>query len=334
MGKEWDHHKGGRDQWVAWLKDVMTEARRIIKPGGHALVWALPRTSHWTATALEDAGWEIRDKVTHIFSTGFPKSHDISKALDRMAGAERERVCPVAIPRRVQQGTNALGGSWQTDPYITAPATPAAAAWDGWGTALKPACEDWILCRAPLAEPTVAANVLTYGTGALNVAACRVGTESTLRSAGVGGSTRTTYGSFAADTEGNRQTFGSDAGRWPTNLVFSHDPACTLTTCAEGCAVAELGRQSGITDSRSGDGPGQSVSMFGMTKRIGQVGIGDTGTAARFFPAFRYQAKPSRAERNRGLHGHASTNVTLRDDLTPEQRAYVISELLAAGVRL
>jgi site-specific DNA-methyltransferase (adenine-specific) len=82
MGKEWDSDKGGRDQWIAWLASIMQEARRVIKPGGHALVWSLPRTAHWTAIALEDAGWEIRDSVHHIFGSGMPKSHNISKAVE------------------------------------------------------------------------------------------------------------------------------------------------------------------------------------------------------------------------------------------------------------
>lgn len=78
MGKDWDKDKGGRDAWVAWLTEVMRECRRVLKPGGHAVVWALPRTSHWTAWAIEDAGFEVRDVVTHLFGTGFPKSLDVS----------------------------------------------------------------------------------------------------------------------------------------------------------------------------------------------------------------------------------------------------------------
>lgn len=77
MGRDWDHHKGGRDEWIAWLSSVMAECLRVIKPGGHAFVWALPRTSHWTATAIEDAGWEIRDVVVHLQSQGFPKGKDL-----------------------------------------------------------------------------------------------------------------------------------------------------------------------------------------------------------------------------------------------------------------
>lgn len=80
MGKDWDHHKGGRNEWIKWFSQIMGECLRVLKPGAHGLVWAIPRTSHWTATALEDAGFEIRDVVTHIFGSGFPKSHNIEKA--------------------------------------------------------------------------------------------------------------------------------------------------------------------------------------------------------------------------------------------------------------
>ena len=91
MGKDWDSNKGGRDQWIDWLTQVMAECFRVLKPGAHGLVWAIPRTSHWTATALENAGFEVRDVITHLFGTGFPKSLDISKAIDKAAGATREK---------------------------------------------------------------------------------------------------------------------------------------------------------------------------------------------------------------------------------------------------
>ncbi len=90
MGKEWDHHKGGRDEWIKWLRSIMEESLRVLKPGGHGLVWALPRTSHWTATALEDAGFEVRDCVYHVFGSGFPKSLNVGKAIDKLQGNERE----------------------------------------------------------------------------------------------------------------------------------------------------------------------------------------------------------------------------------------------------
>lgn len=189
MGKDWDHDKGGRKQWIAWMTEVMTECMRVMKPGAHGLVWALPRTSHWTATALEDAGFEVRDVVTHLFGSGFPKSLDISKAIDKAAGAERK----VVSTRIKNTGTHyyengakmgaANYGVKQNDSKIvyedkeipiTAPCTDLAKQWQGWGTALKPASEHWILVRNPCSEKTVAANVLKHGTGGLNIDKCRI----------------------------------------------------------------------------------------------------------------------------------------------------------------
>jgi hypothetical protein len=183
MGKEWDDDKGGRDHWVSWMSDVMRECLRVLKPGAHGLVWAIPRTSHWTATALELAGFEIRDVVTHLFGSGFPKSLDISKAIDKSKGAEREVVGkkPIAYAdsncwsepnKNVDVGgfgsnDNCYGNdseewSVKNNP-ITAPATDLAKQWQGWGTALKPASEHWILIRKPLSEKTVAKNVENVG---------------------------------------------------------------------------------------------------------------------------------------------------------------------------
>ena len=89
MGAAWDDDRGGRDAWVAWMTEVASECHRVLKPGAHGLVWALPRTSHWTAWALENAGFEIRDSVLHVFAQGFPKSHNVGVAIDRLAGAKR-----------------------------------------------------------------------------------------------------------------------------------------------------------------------------------------------------------------------------------------------------
>lgn len=166
MGKDWDKDKGGRDHWIAWMTEVMRECLRVLKPGAHGLVWALPRTSHWTATALENAGFDIRDVVTHLFGTGFPKSMDVSKAIDKAAGAER---VVTDVPKRTPDGKtwlerrpNGIPSQFdcfnkpkeQTDRqcFETAPATDAAKKWQGWGTALKPASEHWILKASQLTK--------------------------------------------------------------------------------------------------------------------------------------------------------------------------------------
>lgn len=209
MGKDWDDDKGGRKEWCAWMESVMRECLRVMKPGAHGLVWSIPRTSYWTATALEDAGFEVRDCITHLFGSGFPKSLDISKAIDKAAGET--------------------------------PKTEAAKQWQGWGTALKPAAEFWWLVRKPLSEKTVAANVQKWGTGALNIGASRIPSlESTKRPLG----SVSIWGKDAGDRIG-----GSDNGRFPANLVLSHSPYCTEDQCDIECAVWRLDAQSGVSKS-------------------------------------------------------------------------------------
>jgi hypothetical protein len=169
MGKEWDHGVPGVDFW--------TEAHRVAKPGAHLLAFGGTRTYHRLAVAIEDAGWEIRDCVMWVYGGGFPKSLDVSKAIDKAAGAERE-----VTSERYTGWTGTLGGKSALSGLgdhadvrrVTAPATDAAKQWEGWGTALKPAWEPIIVARKPL-EGTVAENVLKYGTGAINIESSKVG---------------------------------------------------------------------------------------------------------------------------------------------------------------
>jgi hypothetical protein len=177
MGRGWDTDKGGRDHWIAWMQEVATECKRVLKPGGHAFVWAIPRTSHWTATAWENAGFEIRDVVAHIFGSGFPKSLNIGKAVDKLQGNERE----VIGENQNVKGRNLreidtlnVGAGAGNNTEIT----KGTSEWEGWGTALKPAREDWLLMRKPLSEKTVAENCLKWGTGGINIDESRVDYQS------------------------------------------------------------------------------------------------------------------------------------------------------------
>lgn len=185
MGKGWDHGVPGEEFWL--------EALRVAKPGAYLLAFGGTRTYHRLTCAIENAGWEIRDCVMWVYGSGFPKSHDVSKAIDREAGAEREVVGtkPAGNGPLKSGHVNSSGGGMsigtERSPAIqvTAPSTDEAKQWQGWGTALKPAWEPIIVARKPLAG-TVAATVMQYGTGALNIDGCRVGDET---------------------------------GRWPANLV-------------------------------------------------------------------------------------------------------------------
>ena len=226
MNSNWDSDRGGRDAWVAWMTDVLRESLRVVKPGAYALVWSLPRTSHWTAWALEEAGWEIRDSVMHVFLQGMPKSLDAGKALDRLAGAERPVVGKAPWSQPAISGHHGgLGHSGvrfapegRFTPNVTSPATEDAQEWDGWGSGLKPAHETWWLARKP-SDLTVAENLLTWGTGALNIDDCRVGTdEISVHNA--------PPGSFAGGEAGrgsDTSSYRTHVGRWPANVVLS-DP--------------------------------------------------------------------------------------------------------------
>lgn len=312
MGKTWDKDHGGRTEWIAWLRSIMQECLRVLKPGAHALVWAIPRTSHWTATAIEEAGFEIRDVVTHHFGTGFPKSLNISKAIDAAAGAERRVIG--SLGRSFRPHADQGNEGWQRPSHDvignkTAPATPAAAQWEGWGTALKPATEHWILARKPLIG-TVAASVLVNGTGGLNIDACRIGTTDPLGGGRLAGPTPVGEGwdrpwmhdadlrsEKAAETSAKVEK-AQQMGRWPANLVLSHSAECVPAGCAAGCPVAEIDGQSGLlksgakrpTEGRQGD------VVYG--KGLGSApSTASEGSASRFF----YVAKPSTSEREEGL---------------------------------
>lgn len=299
MGKGWDSDKGGREAWVTWMTELMTECLRVLKPGAHGLVWALPRTSHWTATALENAGFEVRDVVTHLFGTGFPKSLDISKAIDKAAGAEREVTQKgqrsAARPEMLGQSQGKayrLNG----DASITAPATDAAREWQGFGTALKPASEHWILVRKPLGEKTVAANVLRHGTGGVNIDGCRV--SGAPRNPGF--KDPGSSGIWSNQANQNLVGYESPTGRFPANLVLSHNPGCG-DQCEDGCAVGGLDGQSGTLKSGGfTEGVVQKArspkSKGAESERIRTARSPDSGGASRFF----YVAKASKSDRGEG----------------------------------
>jgi hypothetical protein len=313
MAREWDQKVPGPEFW--------SEALRVCKPGAHIVACGGTRTFHRLVCAIEDAGWEIRDRLAWLYGTGFPKSLDVSKAIDKAAGAEREVVgSKVGTPGYSLAESN---GSHKTygrglgntsDPEreceITAPATEAAAQWAGYGTALKPAHEPIILARKPLAG-TVAANVLAHGTGALNVDGCRVGTDGGTRKGSFPkGDSVSTYGN---GINGACEIVDTGAGRWPPNLLLVHAPDCEPGRCSGGCPVRVMGEQSGelgkagvALEPAAGTDVRNEVYGAGWRYQGRQFTHGDTGTAARFFPQFDapflYAAKASTAERCGSRH--------------------------------
>jgi DNA modification methylase len=284
MGKKWDN------SGIAYNAELWEQCLRVLKPGGHLLAFGGTRTYHRMAVAIEDAGFEIRDSIHWVYGSGFPKSHNVSKALDKEAGAERKvvgskRVSPKGISAAEERSATAAGsfGGESKDVPVTAPATDAAKQWEGWGTALKPAHEPIVLARKPLAG-TVAANVKEHGTGALNIDACRIGTDPiTINGQG---NDNLFHGNFSGNIDNPNRV-----GRFPANIIFDE------------AAGAELDAQSGVRPggafpTQRGAGVNTPFGT-GQPTEGGARSMGDTGGASRFF----YCPKPGKKERNAGLDG-------------------------------
>ena len=292
MGKDWDHGIPGVAFW--------SEALRVAKPGAHLLAFGGTRTFHRLTCAIEDAGWEIRDCIMWVYGSGFPKSHDVSKAIDREAGAERKEKIGVSKGKGYsdQQKKNKEHGFREyknglpfesADRNIYAPATEAAQRWQGRGTALKPAWEPIIVARKPLAG-TVAENVLAHGAGALNIDGCRVGDFQNTTPSGV--DRRNAALAEAGYRPGTYQMGekrpDTPPGRWPANLI--HDGSDEVVGLFPETT-------SNTRQPNGGKIYGRNSLNESATCDTTVRGFQDSGSAARFF----YCAKASKADRDEGL---------------------------------
>jgi DNA modification methylase len=291
MGKSWD------SSGIAFNTDVWLECLRVLKPGGHLLAFGGSRTWHRIAVAVEDAGFQIRDSVAWLYGSGFPKSLDVSKAIDKAAGVEREVVTEKVqdiFGERTQEvretrmnepsGIVSVGQGERTviERKETVPATDDAVKWQGWGTALKPAFEPVIVARKPLVG-TVAANVLEYGTGALNIDGTRIGAGGQLK-----WSTPRDMG-FSGGTDSDGLAMSNAAGRWPSNVVLDEFTAGLVD---EQSGMLKSGSKKPLTNKSPG-------GVYGHGRKFGNVNFfsASEGGASRFF----YVAKASKRDRNEGL---------------------------------
>ena len=348
MGKSWDKFDDANSGLIGFqnfICNVFTEVYRVLKPGGHCLVWALPRTAHHTAMGLERAGFEIRDEISNFydasddaknfidslddqqknllekavcdagivsfcFGTGFPKSMNVGKMIDKLQGNEREVVGSSRAGSKERKGYK---GDMAIMPFetktINLKVTKGTSEWEGWGTALKPAHEVWWLVRKPLSEKSVSENVLKHGTGGINIDASRIShneeqkfTERKQRSA--------TWNpdNCGFDSTNNNIASANPQGRFPSNIILSHSEGCRCVDdkdeteqwqCVNGCPVKIIDEQSGFSQTKRCDKPsdcgGNTWGGTFQTNR-GARGYTDAGGASRFF----YCAKPSRSERDEG----------------------------------
>ena len=359
MGKKWD------SLGIAYSVELWTECLRVLKPGGHLLSFGGTRTYHRVAVAIEDAGFEIRDNMAWLYGSGFPKSLDVSKAIDKGSGENEKRrlefvawmkttglnakeineiigkadvgshylrldqpaiatadlfdklrpylpEVPEAIERLVAERTgiewkayknravlgtkysgiankeeknrHTIGASKAVEVDITEPSTPEAQQWNGWGTALKPAHEPIIVARKPLIG-TVAHNVLTHGTGALNIDGSRIGAVGgTFKASKPEGKSNGIYGD---GINGAVEIGELNKGRWPANIILDEHTAGLLD------------EQSGVSKSTNTErnNSARSNQSFGLEDKNVTGGHSDSGGASRFF----YIAKASKRDRNEGL---------------------------------
>lgn len=309
MGKGWD--KSG----IANNAEMWAEAMRVLKPGGHLLAFSGSRTYHRMACAIEDGGFEIRDQIMWVYGSGFPKSMNVSKAIDGHVTSGRSdslslkevnetRPGEATVRPTSTNGHRGIVGSADAGQSVKrdTPATPQGEQWDGWGTALKPAHEPICVARKPLAKGnTVAANVLAHGVGALNVDGCRVHSDD---SAGYAYTVQRMAPGADQNKTGKTHQEGvafegqTKDGRWPANFI--HDGSAEV--------VALFPAQAGASAPVLGTEPSSMTkSVFGQINRQASNAFhADSGSAARFF----YCAKASRADRNEGLLSSSTPAVT------------------------
>jgi len=328
MGKGWD------GSGVANDPDLWAECYRVLKPGGHVMAFGAARTYHRMACAIEDAGFEIRDSIHWVYGSGFPKSHNVSKGIDKAAGASREVVGTrplIGNGKTMRSGFHQADGTGAGETImqdtfdITAPATDDAKKWEGWGTALKPAHEPIVMARKPFTG-TVAQNVLEHGTGALNIDRARIGSNDGYEqqwdrpiSTNIGAA-RGRYISngtqHSVDLSANKPS-----GRWPANVILTHSTECG-PECTPDCPAREIDRQSGnVKDGIAVTRNGGGRKIFGKPNdgaKIPDTGYGDKGGASRYFAqpewtpgdylASVYTPKAGKKERNAGLDGMPTLN--------------------------
>jgi site-specific DNA-methyltransferase (adenine-specific) len=291
MGKKWDYDVPAVKVWA--------ECLRVLKPGGHLLAFAGTRTQHRMAVRIEDAGFEIRDMIAWVYGSGFPKSLDVSKAIDgklktgrsdslALRSVNETRPGEAFIRQSTTNGHRGIVGSSDAGPSIKrdTPSTAAARQWQGWGTALKPALEPITMARKPLAG-TVACNVLEHGTGALNVDGCRVSGEAVPVFDTVGG--RKFEQTHTQPNRRTQQIGTSDAGRWPANLI--HDGSDEVVACFPanaGASAPVKGTEASLAS---------AGRVTGERARVPGAFHADAGSAARFF----YTAKAAKSDRDDGL---------------------------------
>jgi DNA modification methylase len=283
MGRKWDYDVPSQEIWE--------ECLRVLKPGGYLLAFAGTRTQHRMAVRIEDAGFEIRDMIAWVYGSGFPKSLNIGKAIDKLQGNKNKELPTIPMQEKGEVGEISKNRRCAICKLPLASANPckcdrqykANNDWTGFGTSLKPALEPITVARKPISEKTVAENVLKYGTGGINIDGCRVGTEQVQTTAHKTLGDGIKYGKSKPFEASEMRT-----GRFPANLIHDgSDEVVGLFPDVKGS------KASGLTPTKA------RATFNNSILGINRTGFNDLGSASRFF----YCAKASKSERNKGLEG-------------------------------
>ena len=291
MGNAWDYQVPSAELWA--------ECLRVLKPGGHLLAFAGTRTQHRMAVNIEDAGFEIRDMLAWLYGSGFPKSHNISKAIDKKLGAERKVVGSkeAGCFGGTDDGHYTIGGK-TSSVDVTVAGSDEAQAWEGWGTALKPAIEPITMARKPF-KGTVADNVLAHGVGGLNIDASRVGDFVPTQPSAL------TYGRHYEAREEVAIPTPTKPGRYPANVLHDGSQAVVDEFPSSKASKGMTYGRGFQTAYVNGEDPG---------RRIASEGYADEGSAARFF----YVPKASKKDRDEGLDGPERDAGCMSGNTNPE----------------
>ena len=317
MGKKWDYDVPSQE--------IFEECLRVLKPGGHLLSFAGSRTYHRMAVRVEDAGFEIRDQIMWIYGSGFPKSHNIGKSVDKLLGNEREVIGTKihsqkgvkAAEERTTIGAGAFGEPREAD------ITKGTSQYEGWGTALKPAHEPIVMARKPLSEKTVVNNVLEWGTGGINIEESRISYKSKDDMEIRKNTHRETNKLGDGNFGGGKYSQPVESGRFPANIILDEE------------AGKILDEQSGISKSTGGrsgnkEGVGQNgiYGQYSGEVKDGNPGLGDVGGASRFF----YCPKTSKTDRNEGLEDFKGKQIGTYNAHSADLKNYGGSSLGAASM--
>ena len=280
MGKKWD------SSGIAFQPKTWEKCLKVLKPGGYLLAFGGSRTFHRIAVAIEDAGFEIRDTIMWLYGSGFPKSLDISKAIDKKLGARRKVVGSKmsAIANKAEKSRHTIGASKAVKVDITLPSSDLAKQWQGWGTALKPAYEPIIVARKPF-KGTVADNVINYGVGGLNIDECRIGETGGVKKINIEPNSGSKNSGFGC----NGQLEELNDGRFPANVI--HDGSEEVIS-----GFPETKSTYEEPNNKHSFKGNKDAFQYGYKMRYGS-GFNDSGSASRYF----YTAKISKKDREEGL---------------------------------